>query len=86
MLLGFLFCQEVLARLDDYVDRELSPREMKQVATHLKMCAKCAKLYHFERGFVEDMRLKIEGVEAPPELMENIRRSLRATDEMSAES
>ncbi len=81
MLLGFLFCKETLARLDDYVDRELSPHEMRQVATHLKICAKCARLYHFERGFIEDMRAKVSEVQAPPELMGRVRLALRAADE-----
>lgn len=78
MLLGFLFCKETLTRLDDYIDRELSPREMKQVATHLKVCAKCARLYRFEREFIEDMRAKVAQVQTPPELMERVRAALRA--------
>ena len=81
MLLGFLFCKEALARLDDYVDRELSPREMAQVATHLKLCAKCARLYRFERGFIEDLRAKVGDVQAPPETMERVRSALRAAQE-----
>ena len=80
MLLGFLFCKEVLARLDDYLDRELSPRDQQQVAAHLKVCSHCAQLYHFERGFVEDVRNKAVQVQAPPELMNQISQSLRAAE------
>lgn len=78
MLLGFLFCKEVVARLDDYLDRELSPREQQQVATHLKICAHCAQIYHFERGLLNDIRTKAAHVQAPPELMGKISQSLRA--------
>ena len=78
MLLGFYDCQDTLARLDDYLDRELSDRELRQVAIHLRICFRCAKLYRFERGFVEDVRAKLERVEAPPELMNQISQSLRA--------
>ena len=80
MLLGFLFCKEVLTRLDDYLDRELSPREQQQVATHLKLCTHCAQMYSFERGFIEDVRAKVGQVQAPPELMNQISRSLRAAE------
>lgn len=80
MLLGFLFCKEVLARLDDYLDRELSPREQQQVALHLKICSHCAQMYRFERGFLQDVRAKAAQVQAPPELMNQISRSLRAAE------
>ena len=81
MLLGFLFCKETLARLDDYVDRELSPREMERVAVHLKVCAKCARLYRFERAFIEDVRAKVGEVQVPPELLQRVQVALRAADE-----
>lgn len=81
MLLGFLFCKEALEKLDDYLDHELSPDEQQQVATHLKICAHCAQMYHFERGFLEAIRNKAVQVQAPPELMNQISRSLSALDE-----
>ena len=80
MLLGFLFCKETLARLDDYLDRELSPREQRQVETHLKVCSHCVQLYRFERGFLEDVRAKAVQVQAPPELMGQISQSLRSIE------
>lgn len=80
MLLGFLFCKEAIERLDDYLDRELSPQEQQQVATHLKICAHCAQMYHFERGLIEDIRTKAVQVQVPPELMNQISLSLSALD------
>ena len=80
MLLGFYDCHDTLERLDDYLDRELSPSERRHVAIHLAICFQCAKLYRFERGFIEDVRAKLERVEAPPELMSQIRQSLRAIE------
>ena len=80
MLLGFYDCHDTLERLDDYLDRELSEGEQRHVAIHLRICLKCAKLYRFERGFIEDMRAKIEHVQAPPELMSNISQSLSALE------
>ncbi len=81
MLLGFLFCKEALERLDDYLDRELSPQEQQRVATHLKICAHCAQMYKFERGLIEDIRTKVVQVQAPPELMNQISLSLSTLDE-----
>ena len=80
MLLGFYDCHDALERLDDYLDRELSPREHRHVAIHLAICLRCAKLYRFERGFLEDVRAKLERVEAPPELMGQISQSLRTVE------
>lgn len=80
MLLGFYDCRDTLERLDDYLDRELSPGENCHVAIHLAICLKCAQLYRFENGFVQDMRAKLERVEAPPELMHQISLSLGALD------
>lgn len=34
-------CEEVLARLDDYVDRELNESEAQTVAAHLEQCPDC---------------------------------------------
>ena len=80
MLLGFYDCHDTLERLDDYLDRELSPGESRQVAIHLAICLKCAQYYRFERGFLEDMRAKLARVETPPELMGQIRQSLHAIE------
>ncbi len=80
MLLGFYDCHDTLERLDDYLDRELSPKENRQVAIHLAICLKCAQHYRFEQGFIQDVRAKLERVEVPPELMKQISLSLRALD------
>lgn len=76
MLLGFLSCKEAIARLDDYIDRELSPRETTLVARHLKICAHCARQFRFEAEITNGLRAKIERLEAPPELLQKIRASL----------
>ncbi len=81
MLLGFYDCHDTLERLDDYLDRELAPHEQRQVAIHLAICFQCAKLHRFERGFIDDMRAKLEHVEAPPELLGRIRQSLQAIED-----
>ncbi len=72
MLLGFLGCKEAIARLDDYIDRELSPREEKLVARHLKICAHCARRFHFEAEIVAGLRARLGRIQAPPGLLDRI--------------
>lgn len=46
-------CRQVIAKLWDYLDGELSPDEMAGVADHLAMCGRCYPLYRFEFSFLE---------------------------------
>ena len=78
MLLGILTCKEALARLDDYVDRELSPLDLKLVDRHLKICHECARKFAFESGLQEGLRQKLARLDVPEDLLTNIR-SLLAT-------
>jgi len=41
-------CREVLVRLDQYVDRELSPDEVREVQQHLDDCPPCQHMYRYE--------------------------------------
>ena len=62
MLLTILLCKRTLARLDDYVDAELSPREMKDVRLHLAICHACEEKFAFETRFVQAMREHLQSV------------------------
>ena len=77
MLLGLLSCKEALARLDDFVDRELAPDELRLVERHMRICVGCAQKYRFEEGFVREVRAKIEQLETPADLMARIRIDLQ---------
>ena len=80
MLLGFYDCHDTLERLDDYLDGELTPGENRHVAIHLAICLQCAQHYRFERGFIKDVRAKLERVEMPSELMSRIHQALQTVD------
>ncbi len=80
MLFGFYTCNEALSRLDDYLDRELSPREIELVARHLKICRHCAEKFAFEAAFVADLREKLRHLDAPPHLLNQIRAALPVAD------
>lgn len=70
-------CEDAFRRLDDYVDRALSPEEREQVEHHLEECEACAREYRFELGFVREVRKKLRRISAPSDLIERIFARLR---------
>jgi mycothiol system anti-sigma-R factor len=69
-------CEETFRRLDDYLDRELSDREMQLVREHLKVCAACANEFEFETSVLSGVRAKLQRIAAPPGLMARISHAL----------
>ncbi len=65
-------CEEVFARLDDYLDRELTAEELQLVRKHLETCAACAAEYRFESGVLQDVRAKLQRLSVPEGLMARI--------------
>ncbi len=63
MLLSMLNCKETLARLNDYLDRELSAQEIKQVERHLRICHHCSQIYATETTFLTELKTKVRRVE-----------------------
>lgn len=76
MFLSLLTCKETVAQLDDYLDRELSPREQTLVQRHLKICHHCSQIFRFEADLLDDMRQKLQHIEMPSDLKERIFSSL----------
>ena len=80
MFLSILTCKETLARLDDYLDRELTPREVKLVERHLKICHHCAEIFAFEADLLREIKEKVQHIETSDEavagLMDRIRAAL----------
>jgi anti-sigma factor (TIGR02949 family) len=69
-------CEEAIRRLDDYLDRELTPHEMQLVQEHLAVCALCASEYAFEASALERLRDKLHHIPAPADLMTKVSRAL----------
>ncbi len=90
MFLSLLTCKETLARLDDFLDRELSAREVTLVQRHLKICGHCSKIYAFEADFLRELKQKVQHVETSDEnltgLMDRIRAALPADESIASES
>lgn len=51
-----LSCEEIFARLQDYLDRELQEWEVAQVEVHLSLCGHCAEEYRFEASVLRHMK------------------------------
>jgi len=71
-----LTCEETLRRLDDYLDRELTPQEMVRVREHLETCEVCAREYNFEGKVLTDLKAKLRRVKAPEDLIAKISRTI----------
>jgi anti-sigma factor (TIGR02949 family) len=70
-------CESAFRRLDDYLDRELSPGEMRLVEEHLHLCEVCSREFVFEASVIDGVRRKLQSIEAPPDLLSRIAARLR---------
>jgi len=64
-------CEQIEARLSDYVDRLLEPGERSGFEAHVAACARCAPLVERIARLVDHMH-RLEPLEAPPRLLSNI--------------
>ncbi len=71
-------CDETLGRLDDYLDRNLSPDEVGEVEQHLDYCLACLQAYRFERALLDGLRSRLRRISLPPGLMASIRLRIEA--------
>lgn len=73
-------CADVLLRLDDFVDRALSPEELELVEEHLTECVKCAEKFRFETSLVHSLRDRLSRLAAPEDLLRRIHQRLGGLD------
>jgi anti-sigma factor (TIGR02949 family) len=69
-------CEQVFERLEDFIDRELSPGEMKLVEEHIKICEWCTGAYQFESSFIRQVKVRVQRIAAPEGLLSKISRAL----------
>jgi len=72
-------CAQVFARLDDYVDRELSPDDLVQVERHLEICAMCASEFRLEGRLLHVIRGKVRRIQLPEGLEARVWQRLRTS-------
>lgn len=66
-------CDELLARLDDFLDRHLSPQELEAAERHLDVCVSCLEKVRFERALLNGIRSRLRRISLPPDLLTLIR-------------
>lgn len=65
-------CEETFRRLDDYLDRQLSPEEERMVRAHLEACASCTAEFTFEASVIKAVREKVSRIAVPTDLAQRI--------------
>jgi mycothiol system anti-sigma-R factor len=71
-------CEDCIRRLDQLVDKELSPPEVEEVQVHLDECGDCTKRYRFQEGLKRLVRVSYQDQKAPAALRERLRQQLGA--------
>jgi anti-sigma factor (TIGR02949 family) len=61
-------CAEVFRRLDDFLDRELGPEELRRVQEHLDICLECAREARFESALLDGLRQRLRRIQLPSDL------------------
>lgn len=74
-------CDQALAEIYLYLDRELTWWRRRQIRRHLAECPPCLKGYAFERRLKVVVRQRL-AEDVPPELIERLRETIKG--EMSA--
>jgi anti-sigma factor (TIGR02949 family) len=77
MTLDRYTCLETVRRLDDYLDRELSAAERREVERHLETCDRCLGRFQFEAAVLDELRTKLRRVSVPETLEARLRAALR---------
>jgi anti-sigma factor (TIGR02949 family) len=71
-------CEEAFRRLDDFLDRRLSPEETRLVEEHLAICDACTHEFTFEASVLNGVRQKLRHLEAPPDLLGRVLSGLQS--------
>jgi mycothiol system anti-sigma-R factor len=70
-------CKEIAARLQTFLDRELSEAEVAEVRMHLGACPPCQNHFHFEEHLKRLVRDRACTEQAPLSLRDRISQQIR---------
>lgn len=73
-------CEEAFRRLDDYLDRRLTPEETRLIEEHLEICAWCTREFNFEASVLYGVKRKLRHIAAPRDLVSKILSQLPSPD------
>lgn len=79
--LDYYTCEHVFRLLDDYLDRELSPEEMRTVKEHLDTCAMCASEHQFQAEALAAVRQRLQRIAVSSSLREKVTQALQRAQE-----
>jgi anti-sigma factor (TIGR02949 family) len=65
-------CQEVLDRLYEYLDGELTPIRAQEVRRHLDLCGPCLRVSEFESAYLRFLQARARARQAPEDLRRRI--------------
>jgi anti-sigma factor (TIGR02949 family) len=74
-------CEEAFRRLDDFLDRRLSPDEIQVIEEHLAICAWCAREFNFEASVLHGVKRRVQHLAAPADLLSKILSQLPPSEE-----
>lgn len=74
-------CEEAFRRLDEFLDRRLTPEEMRIIEEHLQVCAWCSREFNFEASVLYGIKRKLRQLDAPSDLVARILSQLPPTPE-----
>ncbi|MGH7569844.1 MAG: anti-sigma factor family protein [Gemmatimonadales bacterium] len=69
----------MIQQLWEYLDGELLPERMKEIAAHLSECARCYPQYRFEFAFLEALARQRDRLPRPPQALTEQLRLLIST-------
>ena len=72
-------CREVIEQLWDYLDAELPPERMQELAVHLAECARCYPQYEFAFAFLGALARQREQLPGPAQALVDQLRLLIST-------
>jgi anti-sigma factor (TIGR02949 family) len=74
-------CEEAFRRLDDFLDRRLTPDETRLVEEHLQICAACTQEFTFEASVLNTVKRKLRHLETPSDLLRKVLSQLQPPHE-----
>lgn len=67
-------CKQTIEHLYQFIDRELSDEERREVQAHLDRCPPCREHFRFEENVLSLIGQRCRQVSAPDELKERVRK------------
>jgi anti-sigma factor (TIGR02949 family) len=74
-------CEEAFRRLNDYLDRRLTPEETRIIQEHLEICAWCAREFNFETSVLHGLKRKMRQLDVPAGLLSRVLSKLPPTED-----